>query len=50
VHVAFGISPTSYFVLPTAMRWQLLQAEMAALAIRASDALTGGHDGLLVSP
>jgi hypothetical protein len=40
-----------YFVLPTAMRRRALQAElMAALAIRASAALAGDHDGPLVFP
>ncbi|XP_047088584.1 uncharacterized protein LOC124700506 [Lolium rigidum] len=40
-----------YFVLPAAMRRRLLQAEeMAALAIRASAALAGDHDGPLVFP
>ncbi|XP_051230429.1 uncharacterized protein [Lolium perenne] len=40
-----------YFVLPAAMRRRLLQAEeMAALAIRASAALVGDHDGPLVFP
>ncbi|RLN43300.1 hypothetical protein C2845_PM01G28740 [Panicum miliaceum] len=40
-----------YFVLPAAMRRRPLQAEeMAALAIRASAALVGDHDGPLVFP
>ncbi|XP_047088585.1 uncharacterized protein LOC124700508 [Lolium rigidum] len=40
-----------YFVLPAAMRRRPLQAEeMAALAIRASAALAGDHDGPLVFP
>jgi hypothetical protein len=40
-----------YFVLPLAMRRRSLQAEeMAALAIRASAALAGDHDGPLVFP
>ncbi|RCV40983.1 hypothetical protein SETIT_9G099200v2 [Setaria italica] len=40
-----------YFVLPAAMRRRPLQAEeMAALAIRASAALEGDHDGPLVFP
>ncbi|KAM3260131.1 hypothetical protein ACQJBY_051412 [Aegilops geniculata] len=40
-----------YFVLPAAMRRRALQAEeMAALAIRASAALAGDHDGPLVFP
>jgi hypothetical protein len=40
-----------YFVLPVAMRRRPLQAEeMAALAIRASAALAGDHDGPLVFP
>jgi hypothetical protein len=40
-----------YFVLPAAMRRRLLHAEeMAALAIRASAALAGDHDGPLVFP
>ncbi|KAF7074569.1 hypothetical protein CFC21_079417 [Triticum aestivum] len=40
-----------YFVLPGAMRRRALQAEeMAALAIRASAALAGDHDGPLVFP
>jgi hypothetical protein len=40
-----------YFVLPSAMRRRELQAEeMAALAIRASAALAGDHDGPLVFP
>jgi hypothetical protein len=39
------------FVLPAAMRRRALQAEeMAALAIRASAALAGDHDGPLVFP
>ncbi|KAL5209264.1 hypothetical protein ABZP36_004887 [Zizania latifolia] len=38
-----------YFVLPAAMRRRPLQAEeMAALAVRASAALVGDHDGPLV--
>lgn len=40
-----------YFVLPAAMRRRPLQAEeMAALAVRASAALVGDHDGPLVFP
>ncbi|XP_051178463.1 uncharacterized protein [Lolium perenne] len=40
-----------YFILPAAMRRRPLQAEeMAALAIRASAALAGDHDGPLVFP
>uniref|UniRef100_A0ACD5WDB2 Uncharacterized protein n=1 Tax=Avena sativa TaxID=4498 RepID=A0ACD5WDB2_AVESA len=40
-----------YFVLPAAMRRRPLQAEeMAALAIRASAALVGDHEGPLVFP
>jgi hypothetical protein len=40
-----------YFVLPAGMRRRPLQAEeMAALAIRASAALAGDHDGPLVFP
>ncbi|XP_047089213.1 uncharacterized protein LOC124701205 [Lolium rigidum] len=40
-----------YFVLPASMQRRLLQAEeMAALAIRASAALAGDHDGPLVFP
>jgi hypothetical protein len=40
-----------YFVLPASMRRRALQAEeMAALAIRASAALAGDHDGPLVFP
>jgi hypothetical protein len=40
-----------YFVLPAGMRRRQLQAEeMAALAIRASAALAGDHDGPLVFP
>ncbi|KAM0929695.1 hypothetical protein ACQ4PT_001697 [Festuca glaucescens] len=40
-----------YFVLPASMRRRLLRAEeMAALAIRASAALAGDHDGPLVFP
>jgi hypothetical protein len=40
-----------YFVLPASMRGRPLQAEeMAALAIRASAALAGDHDGPLVFP
>ncbi|KAL6843542.1 hypothetical protein ACP4OV_026604 [Aristida adscensionis] len=40
-----------YFVLPAAMRRRPLQAEeMAALAVRASAALAGDHDGPLVFP
>ncbi|KAM0884379.1 hypothetical protein ACQ4PT_030987 [Festuca glaucescens] len=40
-----------YFVLPAAIRRRALQAEeMAALAIRASAALAGDHDGPLVFP
>jgi hypothetical protein len=40
-----------YFVLPAAMRRRPLQAEeMATLAIRASAALVGDHDGPLVFP
>ncbi|KAM0927312.1 hypothetical protein ACQ4PT_002964 [Festuca glaucescens] len=40
-----------YFVLPATMRRRPLQAEeMAALAIRASAALAGDHDGPLVFP
>ncbi|XP_044948699.1 uncharacterized protein LOC123398283 [Hordeum vulgare subsp. vulgare] len=40
-----------YFVLPAAMRRRALQAEeMATLAIRASAALAGDHDGPLVFP
>ncbi|XP_047071725.1 uncharacterized protein LOC124680715 [Lolium rigidum] len=40
-----------YFILPASMRRRLLQAEeMAALAIRASAALAGDHDGPLVFP
>ncbi|PUZ37106.1 hypothetical protein GQ55_9G091300 [Panicum hallii var. hallii] len=40
-----------YFVLPAAMQRRPLQAEeMAALAIRASAALVGDHDGPLVFP
>ncbi|CAM0876131.1 unnamed protein product [Alopecurus aequalis] len=40
-----------YFVLPAAMRRRPLQAEeMAGLAIRASGALVGDHDGPLVFP
>uniref|UniRef100_A0A0E0KIU5 Uncharacterized protein n=1 Tax=Oryza punctata TaxID=4537 RepID=A0A0E0KIU5_ORYPU len=40
-----------YFVLPTTMRRRPLQAEeMAALAVRASAALVGDHDGPLVFP
>jgi hypothetical protein len=40
-----------YFVLPAAMRRRPLQAEeMAALAVRASAALVGDHDGPLLFP
>ncbi|KAM0846976.1 hypothetical protein ACQ4PT_055319 [Festuca glaucescens] len=40
-----------YFVLPAVMRRRPLRAEeMAALAIRASAALAGDHDGQLVFP
>ncbi|KAF0915300.1 hypothetical protein E2562_035335 [Oryza meyeriana var. granulata] len=40
-----------YFVLPASMRRRPLQAEeMAALAVRASAALVGDHDGPLVFP
>lgn len=40
-----------YFVLPAAMLRRPLQAEeMAALAVRASAALVGDHDGPLVFP
>ncbi|KAL6637815.1 hypothetical protein ACP70R_025387 [Stipagrostis hirtigluma subsp. patula] len=40
-----------YFVLPAAMRRRPLHAEeMAALAVRASAALVGDHDGPLVFP
>jgi hypothetical protein len=40
-----------YFVLPAAMRRRPLEAEeMAALAVRASTALVGDHDGPLVFP
>ncbi|KAG8062526.1 hypothetical protein GUJ93_ZPchr0003g18046 [Zizania palustris] len=40
-----------YFVLPVSMRRRPLQAEdMAALAVRASAALVGDHDGPLVFP
>ncbi|XP_071675752.1 uncharacterized protein [Lolium perenne] len=40
-----------YFILPAATRRRPLQAEeMAALAIRASAALAGDHDGPLVFP
>ncbi|XP_062213262.1 uncharacterized protein LOC133914132 [Phragmites australis] len=40
-----------YFVLPAAMRRRPLQAdEMAALAVRASAALVGDHNGALVFP
>jgi predicted small lipoprotein YifL len=40
-----------YFVLPAVMRRRALQAEeMAALAIRASAALAGDHDGPLEFP
>uniref|UniRef100_A0A0D9VYS8 Uncharacterized protein n=1 Tax=Leersia perrieri TaxID=77586 RepID=A0A0D9VYS8_9ORYZ len=40
-----------YFVLPSSMRRRPLQAEeMAALAVRASAALVGDHDGPLVFP
>ncbi|KAL5218127.1 hypothetical protein ABZP36_018811 [Zizania latifolia] len=40
-----------YFVLPVSMQRRPLQAEeMAALAVRASAALVGDHDGPLVFP